>query len=339
MTCPYCTEKDGTKKNTHYLSDNIIRTALNNDGSTKREKGFYFDMSNNSGSIKFNFQRATPQKALEEGLGRQPTEDEIEDAKDVPFSVDDVFCPGCEAKFTIIEDAFTDNILPKLRDADLSNVTELSIDEISIIRKYLYLQLWRSSICHDTFQLPEDIQNDIRELLLNANIENKDLCKYPISLTYLNTEGGQEKYTQNIVGFTDDENLFVIFMNDFIIQFFTSENEVNHFDFHQLNNIADYEKYINITEDSFLIKVFSDKDRIKFNLDLMKESKSEPLISMLTDNFSRMYFAIFKTNPTEQQIRDYLSSIIGADQELTLKFSNEELRDKTVDYIKSLLAS
>jgi hypothetical protein len=294
-------------------------------------------MSNNSGSIKFNFQRSTPQKKLEEGLGRQPSEEEIEDAKLIPFSVDNVFCPACEEKFTVIENAFTDTILPQLRDADLSEVKELKFDDINTIRKYFYLQLWRSSICDETFQLPEETQNEIRDILNNDEIENEELCKFPLSITYLNTIGGKENYTQNVVGFTSDENPFIIFMNDFIIQFYVSEASVKYFHFHKLNNTEDYEDYVNINEDEFIVNIFSDKERIEFNLDLMKESKSEPLISMLKDNFSRMYFAIFRSAPSEDQIDHYLSFMIGADQELALKYSYEELRDRTIEYIKRLL--
>lgn len=337
MICPYCQENEGTKKNTHYLSDNVIRTALNAEGSKKREKGFYFDMSNNSGAIKFNFQRATPQEILKGGLGRQPSEQEIEDAKTIPFSVDDVFCPACEELFTAIENQFTEAILPQLRDSDLSETQEITFSEFNIIRKYFYLQLWRSSICDETFQLANETQNELRIILRNDNVENEELCKFPLSITYLNTIGGQEKYTQNVVGFTDDQNPYVIFMNDFIIQFYDNEESVKYFDLHNLNNEGDYVKYINLNKDEFIVKVLSDKKRIEFNLDIMKESKSTPLISMLKDNFTRMYFAIFRTEPSQEQIDQYLASIIGGEQELALKYSYEELRDRTIDYLKGLL--
>ena len=171
----------------------------------------------------------------------------------------------------------------------------------------------------------------------NDNVENEELCKFPLSITYLNTIGGQEKYTQNVVGFTDDQNPYVIFMNDFIIQFYDNEESVKYFDLHNLNNEGDYVKYINLNKDEFIVKVLSDKKRIEFNLDIMKESKSTPLISMLKDNFTRMYFAIFRTEPSQEQIDQYLASIIGGEQELALKYSYEELRDRTIDYLKGLL--
>jgi len=337
MICPYCQENEGTKKNTHYLSDNIIRTALNAEGSKKREKGFYFDMSNNSGAIKFNFQRATPQEVLKEGLGRQPSEEEIEDAKTFPFSADNVFCPACEELFTAIENQFTEAILPQLRDSDLSETQEILFSEFNIIRKYFYLQLWRSSICDITFQLANETQNELRIILRNDNVENEKLCKFPLSITYLNTIGGQEKYTQNLVGFRHDQNPYLIFMNDFIIQFYDNKELVKFFDFYNLNNEGDYVKYINFNEDEFIIKVLSDKKRIEFNLDLMKESKSIPLISMLKDNFTRIYFLIFRTEPSQEQIDQYLASIIGAKKELALKYSIEELKYRTIEYTKGLL--
>jgi len=59
MICALCKNREADKKNTHYLTDGIIRSCLNQDGSGDREKGFYFDLSNKSSYVEFNFQRET----------------------------------------------------------------------------------------------------------------------------------------------------------------------------------------------------------------------------------------------------------------------------------------
>ena len=80
MICKLCKVREANKKNTHYLTDSIIRTCLNLDGSNTREAGFYFDISNNTPFVDFNFQRGTSVVELEKPLGRPATDEEIEKA-------------------------------------------------------------------------------------------------------------------------------------------------------------------------------------------------------------------------------------------------------------------
>jgi len=60
-------------------------------------------------------------------LGRQPTDEEIENAKKIPFSVDYVFCNQCENLFSEIENFFIDIILPKFRNSDLDDINNIEI--------------------------------------------------------------------------------------------------------------------------------------------------------------------------------------------------------------------
>ena len=46
MKCALCQDREANKRNTHYLSDGIIRKCLNIGGTNERERGFYFDISN-----------------------------------------------------------------------------------------------------------------------------------------------------------------------------------------------------------------------------------------------------------------------------------------------------
>jgi hypothetical protein len=215
--CALCQNKEANKTNTHYLTDGIIRSCLNLDGSQDREKGFYFDLSNNSAYWEFNFQRKTSIKKLEESLGRLPTDDEIEKAKQVPFSVDFIFCNDCENIFTSIESNFMDIILPKFRNSDLSKIESLSFSETKLIRLFFYIQIWRSSICEEIIDLSKSVSESLRQIILNhESISDLDLKDFPLTITYLETTGDRREYTTNVVGFTNDTNPLLIFMNDFI---------------------------------------------------------------------------------------------------------------------------
>ncbi|HKC67338.1 MAG TPA: hypothetical protein VKG26_03860, partial [Bacteroidia bacterium] len=84
MKCALCQKNESDKKNTHYLTDSIIRSCLNYDGGNERETGFYYDISSSKLFIDFNFQHDTSVGAIEEELGRSATDEEIEKAKAVP---------------------------------------------------------------------------------------------------------------------------------------------------------------------------------------------------------------------------------------------------------------
>lgn len=81
MLCKLCNLNEANKDNTHYLTDAIIRSCLNLEGTNSRENGFYFDISNNTPFIDFSFQRNTSAAKLEQMMGRVPSDKEIEKAK------------------------------------------------------------------------------------------------------------------------------------------------------------------------------------------------------------------------------------------------------------------
>lgn len=70
--CKFCQINQANKKNTHYLTDAIIRTCLNIEGSNNREKGLYFAVNSGNPFIEVNFQRLDEQ-TIEDAIGRKPT--------------------------------------------------------------------------------------------------------------------------------------------------------------------------------------------------------------------------------------------------------------------------
>lgn len=237
MTCALCKEREADKKNTHFLTDGIIRSCLNLDGSKEREKGFYFDLSNNNAFVEFNFQRGTSIDKLEASLGRQVSDDEIEKAKAIPFSVDNVFCSVCESYFTEIVNKFLAETLPKFRNTNLSEKDKIGFDDVKSIRLFFYLQVWRTSVCDDTLKISGDASENLRKIILNfKTIKDSELNHFPISVTYLETIGDEQEYTTNYVGYSSDTNPNLIFFNDIVIQFYEREDTIRYFDFYGLNS-------------------------------------------------------------------------------------------------------
>lgn len=336
MKCSLCTIKEADKKNTHYFTDKIIRSCLNLNGGNERETGFYFDLSNNSAFVEFNFQRETSIKKLEETLGREATEEEIEQAKKIPFSVDYVFCTQCEAIFTQIEEVFIDNILPKLRDAKINEYEEIDFKEIKIIRLFFFIQIWRTAVCEKTFKLSPEAFEKLRLIILNhEETSEKEINNLPLSITYLETLGGEKEYTSNVVGFISDKNPNLAILNDFVIQFYESDKDINFFDFYDLNNVH-FKKFANHNEEVFKVRIMHNAERKTFLKEMVRIEKVKHTISFYRNSFRELWFRLFGVNPPTSITEQYIH-FIGNQEEDVLSHSRENIIKLTQDFMAQKL--
>ncbi len=338
MICKLCKEREANKKNTHYLTDSIIRTCLNLDGSNERESGFYFDISNDTPFIDFNFQRGTSVTKLEESLGREATEEEIEKAKEIPFSVDNIFCSDCEDIFTSVETPFIESILPRFRQTDLTGVERIEIAENKTAKLFFYLQVWRTAICEASFDLSEPTMEGLRTAILNSDsIDNEELPNFPFHVTYLQTVGDEMAYTNNFVGYTNDRNPNIIFMNDFVIQFFEDESLVRSINFYGLNQSNDLNQFINANNERILIKVLPNQTRLEITQTINRQEKVQRTMSYLAQSFSKQWFLIFRGFPNQYLIEEYLQFVTAGDFDV-LRYTRETIVEKTTEFIESKLS-
>ncbi len=331
MKCQLCKEKDATKKNTHYLTDSIIRTNLNEDGSNKREKGAYFDMSNTNAFTEFNFQRGTSPEKIKEILGREPTEEEIEAAKEIPFSVDDTFCPDCENIFTQIESEFIQNVLPQITNDIAKDKEFIEVDENELTRRFFLMQVWRSAVCTSTFDISNKSKEKIRKILLENNTDY--LFDFPLSITFLETIGDKVSATQNLVGLSSDRNPNLIFMNKFIIQFYDDENKISYLEFYGLNNEDNYREYINLKEDKFKVRVLNNEHRLKYQMEMLLAEKIRPMLANYRDNFVNIWSQLIGNNPSGELVEEFIQYIINGDETSILKYSKEKVMNKAAKFI------
>lgn len=266
MKCLLCGLNEATKKNTHYLTDAIIRTALNAEGGNSRETGLHWGLSTAKAGTDFGFQRSTAIAKLEEILGRSPTDEEIAQAiANTAFSVDDHFCPSCEDHFGKIEVPFIRDVLPRFREVDLTGVQELRIEDVRIFRAFFLMQVLRSALCDEMFNMSDKVLDDLKQLVLGfETVDVAEFTKYPLLITYLQTMGGPAAYTENQVSFAVNKESQIILMNDFVIQFFETPGDVKCVDYHGLNDPTDFNDYLNTNEDAFVVKVMSDEQRKAF---------------------------------------------------------------------------
>ncbi len=330
MKCALCQDREANKKNTHYLSDGVIRKCLNIGGTNERERGFYFDISNGNPFVEFNFQRID-EVNLEKALGREPTDEELKNARQIPFSVDYVFCKECEESFTDFESEFSAKILPKLRNADLSELETLTLSEASLIRMFCYIQIWRNSVCEETFDLNPSTQEKLRQIILNKQLEG--ISYFPLSITYLETLGGDAAYTENYVGSTSSKNPYVIFMNDLIIQFYDNEESISFEEFYGLNNAGNFKNLINLNEGEFIINILHNEQRKQLLSDIIKAEKVKHTLDFLSRAFDLMWQRLFYAYPPIQIKQDYINGLINGDDFSVLKYSKRQIAEYTKQFI------
>ncbi|WP_449387173.1 hypothetical protein [Chryseobacterium lineare] len=329
--CKLCLEREANKKNTHYLTDAIIRTCLNIEGSNEREKGLYFALDNTNPFIDFNFQRLD-ELTLETTIGRKPTEEEIENAKSIPFSVDYVFCSDCENLFTDIETPFIQNILPHFRQADLSGLKIVSEADVVTIRNFFHIQLYRSAVCEDILAFSPEFKEKLRHSILQKNGDTS----IPLSVTYLQTLGGNAIYTENYIGFTDDKNPFIVFMNDFVIQVYENEEAIKFLPFHGLNEQETFVSAININEESFAFKIFDNAERMVFLNTVIVNEKVKKTIQYYRDMFDMFWRKLFGVDAPVLQKERYIQSLINGDDNNLIKYSKQQVFEFTVAYMAKL---
>jgi len=310
--CKLCQDKEADRKNTHYLTDAIIRSCLNHDGGNIRETGMMFDISNNKNGIKVRFQRETAITVVEETFGRPATEEEIEEAKKIPFSVDYIFCTSCEAIFTSIEDDFLKHILPKLRGHDFKGTTEISFDEDTTIRKFFLLQVYRTAVCDSGYKISNKFQEVLRALTFSSNMDVAKLAGIPLNVTYLNTVGGDPEYTKNNVGIADFYGNQIIIFNDFLIQAFEDPKAVKYVDFMGFNDPKTFAYFTNLNEEKFKFKVIDHDTKVKLWAVYTNE-KAEDERRFYRDVFIHAYMSRYGKFPPVPLLEGFVHEIIHGD--------------------------
>jgi len=332
MTCPLCQQREGNKKNTHYLTDGIIRPCLNLNGGTEREKGLYFNMST-QGYIEMNFQRATNVEELEKELGRAPNDEEIERAKQNAYAVDNVFCNHCEDIFSSIEDEFISTILPKFREADISSTPRVELEDVRLSRLFWLIQFWRSAVCASQLKITPATIEEVRQIILDhSSAAIEELTAIPISVTYLRTEGEPHKMTNNFVGFIDRKNPLIIFMCDFVLQVFDSEEKIAFEEMFGLND-SDFREYVNHKEKKFKVKVLSDTSRKEF-LEKYKLDEAHHRLKHYAAAMSKLWVQLFGRTVPPATLQRYIDELTNNPEHDILHYSKANVLKITHEFIQ-----
>ncbi len=170
ITCRLCTEKEATKTGSHILPFSLIKEAINFEGSTQRDKEILVKLSSNLGPKSFIGRGVLPEQK-DETINQY--ENIIKEENNI--SVEDfIFCPECEAKFSVIESCFSNKIINKVykKTKHISNLAEpLFIENAdqNLVKLYVSGLFWRCSISATvtpSFKMKAKDEKTVHKLLL-----------------------------------------------------------------------------------------------------------------------------------------------------------------------------
>ncbi|WP_264538053.1 hypothetical protein [Flavobacterium sp. N1736] len=339
MKCKLCLLEKKPKSNTHYLSDFIIKTALNEDGVNTRSKGIYWGIDSRKIVVDFKFQQEASPKKLEDLLQRKTTQIENKNAENnIDFTVSDAFCKECEDIFSKIETEFVNNVIAKFRNSNLQNLVEkvLTEKDSRITRLFFLLQFWRTSECDSTLKLSPPLKEKLRKKILVAN--NTELEDIPLSITYLETVRdlddpnlGNNYKTLNVVSIKEGSNPYAIIMNDFVIQLY-DDLQFPFLDFYGINDLTNYKDYINYNQILLKVRIISNNRR-KAILRTYFSVAAKSFIGNHAWFFLETFTQQFKKLPSNYQIQHYLTEM-SKDKNI-MKFSKGNLSSNILKYFKT----
>jgi hypothetical protein len=227
--CKLCQDDPLENVGSHIFTESIIRTALNQDGYTKRgDKEIIYEISPEKIGLDFVGSGVLPEK-IEQITGKQLSEDDIEQNKN-PFINRNLVCRKCERRFGYVESEFSSKIYSKIVKKHNAELKEDSCNYILFENdKWLGLQfviinVWRASASnYSDWKLHHEHEEYLRQFILSTTaddvatiiaktIENKDSIKdFHFVLNYFIQES--ENFTENGVLIDTWENPYFILLN------------------------------------------------------------------------------------------------------------------------------
>jgi hypothetical protein len=169
--CKLCKENDLEDVGSHIFTESVIRTALNEDGFTKRaDKELMFEISVNKVGLDFFGSAIQPEK-IEEITGKPVTEEQIAGNENELINKN-LVCRDCENRFNPIETAFVQDIythIVKKSHEELKKDTCNYIafeDKKLIALQFVIINVWRASASnYDNWKLTDEQEEYLRSFI------------------------------------------------------------------------------------------------------------------------------------------------------------------------------
>lgn len=218
--CKLCQINDATQTGSHIIPSFLMKRVDNIDGSTKRDKELGFAISNIDS--KGYFGRDVSPEKLEDVFG-EISDDEIENSRS-PEIIDNMLCPSCEKRFSVIETEYAKTLNVNQTDSYNTQINK------NIAFAFWLSIIWRILVSERHNLKLDPKKEEIIRTILNEHLgdsveEIKDLSEQVVQNNIYYKLLRSPNYTKSEAGFVfcKDQQCepLAIIIGEFVVFFYT----------------------------------------------------------------------------------------------------------------------
>lgn len=193
------------------------------------------------------------------------------------------------------------------------------------------LQVFRTAVCEENFKVPKKVLEKLRDIILNYDkVKKEEINYFPLAVNYIQTP--ENDFGRNMSGYTSEKNFFTISMCDFIIIFYGSKEKLKYVYFYGINTKERFKKIINYKEEKFKVNILSVSEREKY-LKKIFTYFAKDKINIFSSYFKKGWKELVGVYPSKGIITEYILFLLNNNIENTLKFTQEEIVDRTTEFM------
>lgn len=350
--CKLCNENVADKTNSHIYSLFIIASCLTDEGKARDRE--IFGVNSQSSLSKFYLGRDVTPERIQELLGRQLSDSEIERNSN-PFTMDHFLCTNCENRIQRLEDIVAKEVYNDIGKIENKHKDGKSYKPLSE-NKYYYLKylffsiIWRASVTKSgTFNLPINFEDRLKRMLtvnlslnpdeLKANIlrSKEEIDYYPFVIFCQHDINNGEKKLNNFVNMYPYTSApFYATINEFIICFYYKRKSLKNLPqkYFGLENLFSQSEF-KAVDYSKAIRVLSE---IEWNSwrDEVAKAGGKLLLLTIQNLFIQIHQGLYNQKPSHLILSGFMNKIVF-DEEYSLgKYSVSHFSKVSWEYLNDL---
>lgn len=327
MDCLICKKNTADKTGSHIIPHFILESYLNEPGVIGRDKGISFRLDETSSDFKFG-REVIPEKQ-EKLLGREATEDEINESTFEQHHVEDyIFCSSCEKKLSYLESLYKSKV-----SGEIEKGNNLSADKIKIFHLFWLSVILRCSVSRKSnFALQPELEIKVRatinEILGNTVEKTENNClttHFPYKLQVFVNVTAPDKTSNCVLLHPVYKSPYLLFINEYILLFeFTNDS--------QIGELAEH-LHIKVSSDHTELSYVSDKDWKNVRT-FCKTIKAKQMYRATMDRFKKYYFEKHSRLPDETLVELFMNEFTSdnSTMEEVTKYSEARLKSLLEKY-------
>lgn len=350
MKCKLCKDNNASSIASHIFTHSFIKPMINPVDESRRGYGTSLKLSS-SKFLEIFFERRVNNERVNEVLGRELTDEEIDNLVD-HYAVKYILCTTCESKLERIENYFNENVfndlfnlqIPREKTGNDQIVHTVEGVDNNIVRLFFYSMIWRASITtFADFKLKKKeeekirsllnkcLQLDIQETINCANNFNVEIRSYPLMLF---TTKFFCDITSNLIHIDKSKVPYFLCVNEYIIIFGAKPNHIkssiNHF--YGLSEMINYSKSLNINED--FIKIIELPSKLWHNMkEEMFRVLAKAFLREIRIVFSEAQRRFYPNEPLGERLSRFIDDFVNEPIPAIKKYTLDNIQNKMIQHL------